>query len=45
MADTLTQAASHMRFAGRILDGDELVGIVSMRDLLLLEALRPVAKS
>jgi CBS domain-containing protein len=28
-----------------ILDGDELVGMVSMRDLLLLEALRPLAKS
>lgn len=27
-----------------ILEGDELVGIVSMRDLLLLEALRPSAQ-
>lgn len=28
-----------------MLDGDELVGMVSMRDLLLLDALRPVTKS
>jgi len=27
-----------------ILDGGELVGIVSMRDLLLLEVLRPTAQ-
>jgi CBS domain-containing protein len=27
-----------------ILDGDELVGMVSMRDLLLLEALRPLSR-